>query len=134
MSAKQFGFELDKAKLETEEKINDAISLIAMYCLRGVVKKSPVDTGRFRSNWQVSKNVERSGTIDVGKEAQSKTVQRGMATIEGFDLSSDTAIHIQNNLPYARRLEHGHSKQAPQGMVGLTLTEAMQRYARILIS
>jgi hypothetical protein len=31
--------------------------------------------------------------------------------------------YITNNLPYAWRLEHGHSKQAPAGMVGLTVVE-----------
>ena len=31
-------------------------------------------------------------------------------------------FYIANNVPYARRLEDGYSKQAPQGMVGLTVT------------
>ncbi|NBT33816.1 MAG: hypothetical protein EBT13_18445 [Rhodobacteraceae bacterium] len=32
-------------------------------------------------------------------------------------------IYIQNNLPYANRLENGWSGQAPQGMVALTVAE-----------
>ena len=31
--------------------------------------------------------------------------------------------YIVNNLPYSIALENGHSGQAPQGMVGLTVTE-----------
>ena len=133
MSAKQFAFELDKAKLDTDEKISDAISLIAMFCLRGVVQKSPVDTGRFRSNWQVSKNVPRTTELNLTKENQGATIARGQLTIETFDLKNDSMIVIQNNLPYANRLENGWSKQAPNGMLGLTVNEAAQRYKRIVI-
>lgn len=133
MSAKQFAFELDKAKLDTDEKISDAISLIAMFCLRGIVRKSPVDTGRFRSNWQVSKNVPRTTQLNLTKETQAATIARGQRTIETFDLKNDSMIIIQNNLPYANRLENGWSKQAPNGMVGLTVNEAAQRYKRIVI-
>jgi hypothetical protein len=32
-------------------------------------------------------------------------------------------IYIVNNLPYANALENGHSKQAPSGMVKVTLQE-----------
>ena len=133
MSAKQFAFELDKAKLDTDEKISDAISLIAMFCLRGIVQKSPVDTGRFRSNWQVSKNVPRTTKLNSTKENQAATIARGQRIIETFDLKNDRMIIIQNNLPYANRLENGWSKQAPNGMVGLTVNEAAQRYKRIVI-
>lgn len=133
MSAKQFAFELDKAKLDTDEKISDAISLIAMFCLRGIVQKSPVDTGRFRANWQVSKNVPRTTELNLTKENQGATIARGQRTIETFDLKNDSMIIIQNNLPYANRLENGWSKQAPNGMVGLTVNEAAQRYKRIVI-
>ena len=133
MSAKQFAFELDKAKLDTDEKISDAISLIAMFCLRGIVQKSPVDTGRFRANWQVSKNVPRTTELNLTKENQGATIARGQRTIETFDLKNDSMIIIQNNLPYANRLENRWSKQAPNGMVGLTVNEAAQRYKRIVI-
>jgi hypothetical protein len=30
---------------------------------------------------------------------------------------------LSNNLPYAWALEHGHSKQRPNGFVGLTVLE-----------
>jgi hypothetical protein len=133
MSAKDFSLQLDKAKLDTDEKISDAIALIGMFCLRGVVRKSPVHTGRFRSNWQVSKNVPRTTELALTKENQGVTISRGARTIETFDLKNDSQLIIQNNVPYANRLENGHSKQAPDGMVALTINEAAQRYRNILI-
>ncbi|NTX09022.1 hypothetical protein, partial [Myxococcus sp. CA040A] len=30
-------------------------------------------------------------------------------------------VYVTNNLPYARRLEFGHSAQAPRGMVRVTV-------------
>lgn len=40
-----------------------------------------------------------------------------MAKLEG-DVG-DKTIYISNNLPYIVALEFGHSKQAPNGMVGV---------------
>jgi hypothetical protein len=38
-------------------------------------------------------------------------------------LAPYSIAYIQNNLPYAQRLEDGWSKQAPAGMVALSLAE-----------
>ena len=37
-------------------------------------------------------------------------------------------ITVQNNLPYIDRLENGYSKQAPAGMVSVTLAGLQARY------
>jgi hypothetical protein len=49
MSYKNFELQLNKELVDTDEKIEDVISLIAMDSLRSIVKMSPVDTGRFRN-------------------------------------------------------------------------------------
>jgi hypothetical protein len=82
-----------------------------------LVMRSPVDTGRFRSNWFYSEAAPSSkATLGVG----SPEMQDAGA------LTKDAAgkVHyVMNNLPYAWRLENGYSKQAPAGMVGLTVVE-----------
>lgn len=103
-----------------------------MDSLRGVVQKSPVDTGRFRGNWIVSvdsPNLTETQQTDVNGSA---TINKGMAAIEAFDINN-SRIYIQNNLPYGNRLENGWSKQAPNGMVALTLSEMSAKYREILI-
>lgn len=78
--------------------------------------------GRFRANWQYGFNVPQSGVTD-GIDAD------GGATIgtmgERIKVAGSDGIHyIVNNLPYANALEYGnHSSQAPNGMVGITVTE-----------
>lgn len=100
---------------------------VTLDALRGVVKKSPVDTGRFRGNWQVSAGTENPSTtarLDksaYGSEPGGDVLNGGLqilATLEPYSVT-----FIQNNLPYAQKLESGSSKQAPQGMVALTLAE-----------
>ncbi len=85
-----------------------------------VVRRTPVDTGRARGNWQVTMSApgdgyewdryDRSGTVAL---AQAQTVNAPIGV----------PVYIVNNLPYIERLEHGWSKQAPAGMVGITAVE-----------
>jgi hypothetical protein len=86
----------------------------ALLVWRGVILRSPVDTGRFRSNWQIGTGAMPSGTTDNTGGPMSFNV--------GGDLMGKT-VYIVNNLPYARRLEEGWSDQAPHGMVAITLAE-----------
>lgn len=109
---------------------------IALEGLRGVVEKTPVDTGRARGNWQLSVGESpegETGLLDgstrdlAGDEGSSAAVTRGLAKIAG--LQPYATIFIGNNVPYIVPLEEGHSKQAPRGMVGLTLAELEAHYA-----
>lgn len=133
MTAKQFTLQLNKEIADTEEKIEDAIALIALDSLRGVVRKSPVDTGRFRGNWIVSKNAANTTSSQVADKNGGQTITKGSGVIDTFKMNADSRIIIQNNLPYANRLENGWSKQAPNGMVALTVAEMQRKYRNVLI-
>ena len=132
-NAKDFELRLNTAVLETQEKIEDAVQVIAMDTLRGVVLKSPVDTGRFRGNWIVSINSPSMAQTPATDASGSGTINKGMAAIEGYDVETTSRIYIQNNMPYGNRLENGWSKQAPKGMVSLTLNEMNTKYREILL-
>lgn len=87
-----------------------------------LVAKSPVDTGRFKSNWRVGNGgVNTLTTASTGEPNNAPE-------INSIKINGQT-IHLTNSLPYANRLEYGWSKQAPSGMVRLTLTE-LQGVAR----
>jgi len=133
MTYKNFELQLNKELVDTDEKIEDVISLIAMDSLRGIVKKSPVDTGRFRGNWIVSKNRMNPAKVNTADKTGTSSITRGTQTIETFEYKKDKSIIIQNNLPYANRLENGWSRQAPKGMVALTLAEMRTKYRNVLI-
>lgn len=75
-----------------------------------LVKETPVDTGRARSNWLPSINTPSSETVGPSGKINIQTV------LPDFNVLTDT-IYITNNLPYIRRLNDGHSAQAPAGFV-----------------
>ena len=77
--------------------------------------KSPVDKGTFKSAW--------IGAIGSPKEFVSKDSARDAvgslsAMLGGFQVGQ--VFYYTNSMPYAVKLEYGHSEQAPGGMVRLT--------------
>ena len=91
-----------------------------------IIKRSPVDSGRFRGNWQFTSNVIPRGQLNRvdPNGAQSAGDLAGSAS----RFESGSVFYMTNNLPYGERLEFGYSKQAPSGMVRVTL----QEYSQIL--
>ena len=82
-----------------------------------IIKRSPVDTGRFRGNWQFTLNSPAMGQISGATVPTGELMQATKNWQSGF------TFYMTNNLPYGERLEFGWSKQAPQGMVRVTLAE-----------
>jgi len=106
---------------KTERKMDLAVRKIALEMFRRIILKSPVDTGRFRGNWQIAIGSVPDGTLELDDKTGTATIAKGAAIALGMN-AGDT-IYFANNLPYARRLEEGYSQQAPAGMVALTVQE-----------
>lgn len=79
--------------------------------------------GRFRGNWQVGLDTEPTEAIDRIDKTGTRTLAAGMSVLERFKVGQVQTIYIANNLPYALPLEYGHSTQAPNGMVRLSVME-----------
>lgn len=96
-----------------EEDLTKRVRTIALAMLQEIVLRSPVETGRFRNNNNVSiVSPVYASTVETDASGAG-TISRGAAAMSG--LEPYTTVFIQNNLPYAQRLEDGHSKQAPPG-------------------
>lgn len=104
---------------KTEAKIETAIRKIALDVFAEVIMMSPVDTGRFRGNWQVAIGSTPSGTLEIDDRAGTATLSKAQA--EALQLKAGQTIFLVNNLPYAQSLEYGSSTQAPGGMIRLTV-------------
>jgi hypothetical protein len=116
-------FSLDVSKFVNQYKIRIdlVIKKIVFDMFARIVLRSPVDTGRFRANWMIA-----SGQMDVTTtEATDKSDDAAptLAKLGKFEIKEGESVFITNSLPYAIPLEHGHSKQAPQGMVRITVSE-----------
>ena len=95
-------------RLKKGLKINDSMT---------IVKPDGYVGGRARGNWQCSLNAPITSEIDridangIGPRAEVR------ATVKVGEVN-----YLSNNVPYIRRLEfEGHSKQAPDGMVRISL-------------
>jgi hypothetical protein len=80
-----------------EQEIETIVKNTADDFERTVRAETPIRTGNARRNWQQSKRANKRG------------------------------FEVENRVPYIERLEQGHSKQAPRGMIGPTLTKINRR-------
>lgn len=101
---------------------------IASQALRGVVFASPVDTGRFRGNWQMQQGGPAASVLERTDPSGSVTMAAGEAVIARATI--DAPLWMTNNVPYAGRLEDGHSQQAPEGVLGITVERLRSQFGR----
>lgn len=97
-----------------------------------VLRRSPVDSGRFRASWRYTVNGDDSSVEPAPKKGTKKkksSVKKGApptgdqltkVLAAGKTVTRKSRIRISNSLPYSVRLEKGYSSQAPNGIVGPT--------------
>lgn len=108
--------------LEVSKAAEDHVKHIVMDTVQSLVNLSPVDTGAYRASHIVS-----VGSGDYGvREPSTNAVQD--AAIQAVKFKLGSLIYIQNNQPYAERLENGWSDQAPLGIYSTTFTYITQKY------
>jgi hypothetical protein len=112
---------LDRLARSAGLKLDTVTRKVTLDLFTAVVQKSPVDTGRFKGNWNVSTttpNVSVSATVNGA---------RGLTEAQkALGIPAGGIAYLSNGLPYARRLEYGYSGQAPAGMVRLSVREFRQ--------
>lgn len=115
----------------TETQIDDVLQTIVFKIGESVVRLSPVDTGRFRGNWQLTiDGTSSSSLVRYDKDGQS-TINEIASKANSF--TAGQVAYIQNHVLYGNDLEYGlyngptakvtdegFSKQAPSGMVRIT--------------
>lgn len=111
---------------ETIDAADEILQIITFKIGQSVVMLSPVDTGRFRGNWQLT--INGGSDMSLLREDQS-----GAATLSDMartvgTLSMGQVAYIQNHVLYGFDLEHGSSPQArdPDGMVLVTAAKFNQ--------
>lgn len=124
-----FAGQLEAFRQATGLKMSTIIRKLAFDGFAGVVRKSPVDTGRFRANWRVAignpdLTTDLTGSVWAIPTGQPPTGGEQAKAMSALSKVRDgSVVYITNNLPYAEPLENGHSKQAPLGMLRITVQE-----------
>jgi hypothetical protein len=119
-ATRDFEIEIHREWLAMLDKMRELVIYIATEGLAGVQEKSPVDIGTFRANWLISIGSPSDRTTMSLSEFGAMNAQ-ALASYAGKD--GWPVIYLQNSLPYALRLENGWSKQAPGGVLALTVNE-----------
>jgi len=122
VSVASFNVDLNKFAKSMDIELETVVRKLAFEVYKGVTQKTPVDTGRAKANWML-------GYGSINSTITNNTTFTLVHPPEG---SGKRPIYITNNLPYISKLENGSSKQAPNGMVNLTMNE-VQRSIRNVV-
>lgn len=130
---------LEKYAKVQKKHIKDVRRVFTFMLYDNIVMRTPVDTGRARGNWNVSTGTEDSSTSE--RTTPKFTNFKQIPEAEG-----DQSYFITNNLPYIKKLEYGgypkhpkngsgktvngYSRQAPNGMVGVTVAGVNDTFER----
>lgn len=114
-----------------EVKMDDIFQTIVIKVGEKVVRISPVDTGLFRGNWQLTVDEETSGVLAREDQTGDSTV--AAIASKANKLTAGQVAYILNHVEYGYDLEYGtyngptakvteegFSRQAPEGMVRVT--------------
>lgn len=117
-----------------EVKMDDIFQTIVIKVGEKVVRISPVDTGLFRGNWQLTVDEETSGVLAREDQTGDSTV--AAIASKANKLTAGQVAYILNHIEYGYDLEYGtyygptakvteegFSRQAPEGMVRVTASQ-----------
>lgn len=122
MSVASFNVDLTKFAKSMNIELETVVRKLAFEVYKGVTQKTPVDTGRAKANWML-------GYGSINSRITNNTTFSLVQPPKG---SGKRPIYITNNLPYISKLENGSSKQAPNGMVNLTMNEVQRSVANVV--
>lgn len=116
-----FAAALDRFKKQTLEKVEAVVRESAIEVGDRIVHRTPVKTGRARRNWVATLGAPSNYALNEFDKNGAMTVARIRQVLEAFKLGE--VIFIANRVDYALGLEYGRSRQAPNGMVRVTVVE-----------
>jgi hypothetical protein len=110
---------------EAGKKLTDAnVTKVAREFMHKVEQKTPVSTGRARSGWYQAVVGLKGSWSDRGSSPDMIELGKSEGLFEDVKKNNyDRYIYIENQVPYIMSLERGWSKQAPAGMLALTILE-----------
>ena len=95
-------------------KAEQVVRLTVNDTVNNIIIGSPVRDGLFMNNW-LSGYSYNTSTNDSPDHSASASYGSFSQAMSAYDLGK--TFYFTNSLPYAKKLEDGHSEQAPVGMV-----------------
>lgn len=120
------GFSKKILAIDVEKNIADNMRKYAFKLEKTIKLYSPVDTGQYRANNRITIGNKSNFYSYSTSPADNASVLNSYSDIK-------QPIFIQNNLPYADKIENGHSKQAENGVYNQAVKD-VQFKSKALIS
>lgn len=117
----QFAIDLTRFVEKAKGNADMVVRKTALDIFDRVIHRTPVDTGRARGNWACA--IDGYSASATGKLDKGGTTTIGNVSKVVGSARAGQVIYLTNTMPYIMPLENGSSKQAPNGMVTVTLTE-----------
>ncbi len=127
-----FARQVRNFNLKTERRASRFVRTLSLEFLTLVVTASPVDTGRYRANHQVTLDRLTGEEVFAFDRSGAATISRGAEELARFRLGQ--TVHIGNNVGYAYALEFRRrgdgglwSAQAPAGVYRVSWQRLLSR-------
>jgi hypothetical protein len=134
ISMGELGRRLDRYAAALELDAAEFQGTMSVNIVREVAARTPIDTGKARSNWQTQVGSPPEAIRAPWRPYPSRWKGKGnpggpfgetanvsgatrLATIAAKLRQPDQTVYLANNLPYIARLNQGYSKQAPGDFV-----------------
>lgn len=114
-----FAQQLQIFRVEALEAIDQTIRDVVIQVGETIINLSPVDTGRFKGNWQFTVGQPSNFSLDTYDKDGQQTIAALVLKVNAMEPGQ--VLWLVNNLVYAIPLEYGHSQKAPAGVVRITL-------------
>jgi hypothetical protein len=101
-----FASSIRKFVVDTKAEQDMIVRRVLFNATTMILRRSPVDTGRFRANWQYGYGVQPTGTVE-----DFDTSRDGSQTRDAIvgQITKGVGVHyLVNNLPYAEVIEFGY--------------------------
>ena len=122
-----FVVELQAFEDKVPNLVSKTIKKVTLDIHAAVSNSTPRDTGRASGNWLCGDGFMPTEVTDNTSIAVS--IAKARVALANYEAAGGRPVDMVNNLDYIQALENGHSKQAANGMLQVTL-EDFERFVK----
>ena len=125
MKNKRFELDVREFAKQTEINLETVVKRVSFDVYNKAKKNTPVGTGRARGSWNISEEYADLSSLPQGQYPSGTSNAVG-------NISGKEEVHVSNNVEYIDVLDQGSSRQAPQGIVDITVAQVEAELAVII--
>lgn len=106
---------------DTKKEVDEVLQEVIVEIGTRLIKLSPVKTGRFRGNWQLTVDVPANSSLAVFPDEEGAIAS---LVSKSKSFNSGEIAYIVNHIQYGHEIEYlSWSRQAPNGVLRITAAQ-----------